>query len=111
MPNIGKRTIHKRHDRVCAQLHFNICKERGVKLNNKHWYDHVPKSVEISHEGKVTTLRNQQMQTDRTIPNNKPHIIIHDNKQGTCMLTDVVIPQNRNVIKKEAKKTLNTKTP
>jgi len=31
---------------VCAQLHFNICKEIGVKLDNKYWYDHVPKSVE-----------------------------------------------------------------
>ena len=23
----------KRHDRVCAQLHFNICKEAGVQLD------------------------------------------------------------------------------
>jgi hypothetical protein len=27
------------HDMVCAQVHFNL----GVKLDNKHWYDHVPK--------------------------------------------------------------------
>jgi hypothetical protein len=32
----------KRHDKVCAQLHFNMCKERGVKLDNEPWYDHVP---------------------------------------------------------------------
>ena len=50
------------------------------------------------------------MQTDRTIPNNKLDIIIRDNKQGTCMLIDAAFPGNRNVIKKEAKKTLNTKT-
>ena len=36
----------KRHDRVCAQLHFSICKETGVQLDKKHWYEHVPKSVE-----------------------------------------------------------------
>jgi hypothetical protein len=36
---------------MCAELHFNICKEIGVKLDNKHWYDHVPKSVETSHKG------------------------------------------------------------
>ena len=41
MPNTGKRTVHqknstskeqyiKRHDRVYAQLHFNICKKTGV---------------------------------------------------------------------------------
>jgi uncharacterized protein YdiU (UPF0061 family) len=26
----------------------------GVKLDNKQWYDRVPKSVETMHEGKVT---------------------------------------------------------
>ena len=76
----------------------------GVELDNKHWYDHVPKSVEKSHEGKVTILWNRQVRTYRTIPNNKPDIIIHDNKQGTCMLIDVAIPGDRNVIKKEAEK-------
>jgi hypothetical protein len=39
---------------MCSQLHFNICKERGVKLNNAHWYEHVPKPLEMSQEGRVT---------------------------------------------------------
>ena len=65
---------------MCAQLHFNIFKEIGIKLNNKHWYDHVPKSVKTSHEAKVTILWNQQVQTNRTIPNNKLDIIIRYNK-------------------------------
>jgi hypothetical protein len=69
----------------------------------------VPKSVKTSHEGKVTILWNQQVQTDRTIPNNKLDIIIHDNKQGTLMLTDVAIPGDRNVINKEAEKILKYK--
>ena len=47
---------------------------------------------------------NQQVQTDRTIPNNKPHIIIRDNEAGTCMLIDVAISGDRNVVKKEAEK-------
>ena len=45
----------------------------------KHWYEHVPKSVETIQAGKVTILWNQQVQTDRTIPNNKLDIIIRDN--------------------------------
>ena len=49
---------------------------------------------------------NQQIQTDRTIPNNKSDIIIRDNEKGTCMLIDVAIPGDRNVIKKEAEKIL-----
>jgi hypothetical protein len=49
------------------------------------------------------------VQTDRTIPNNKPDIIIHDNEKRTCMLLDVAIPGDRNVIKKEAEKILKYK--
>jgi len=53
----------------------------------------------------MTILWNQQIQTDRTIPN-KPYIIIRDNEKGTCMLIDGAISGDRNVIKKEAKKIL-----
>jgi hypothetical protein len=57
--------------------------------------DHVPKSFETSHEGKVTRLLNYQVRTDRTIPNNKPDTIIRDNEKVTCMLTDVTISGER----------------
>ena len=40
------------------------------------------------------------------IPNNKPYVIIRDNEKGTCMLIDVAISGDRNVIKKEAEKIL-----
>jgi hypothetical protein len=48
-------------------------------------------------------------QTDTTIPNNKPYIIIRDNENRTCMLIDVAIPGDRNVIKKETEKILKCK--
>jgi hypothetical protein len=91
---------------VCAQLHFHICKETGVNVDNEHWYDHVPKLVETIPEGKVIILWNHQVQTDRTIPNNEPDIIVPGNEKGTCMLIDVAISGNRNVIKKESVKIL-----
>jgi len=94
---------------VCAQLHFNICKETGIQLDKKHWYEHVPKSVETSQGGKVTLLWNQQVQTDRTIPNNKPDVIIRGNEKGICMLIDGAILGDRNVIKKETEKILKYK--
>ena len=40
------------------------------------------------------------------IPNNKLDIIIRDNEKGTCMLIDVAISGDRNLIKKEAEKIL-----
>jgi hypothetical protein len=69
-----------------------------VSNNNKQLtlYDHVPKPVETS----------KQVQTYRTISNNKPDIIIHDNKKGTCILIDFAISGDRNAINKEAEKVL-----
>ena len=78
-------------------------------MDKKHWYEHVPKSVETSQGGKVTILWNQQIQTDRTIPNNKPDIIMCDNEKGTCKSIDVAISGDRNVIKKETEKILKYK--
>jgi len=54
-------------------------------------------------------LWNQEVQTDRTIPDNKPDIIIHDNEKVIFMLIDVIISGDRNVTKKEAKKILKYK--
>jgi len=94
---------------VCAQLHFNVCKETGVQLHKKHWYELVPKSVETSQGGKVTILWNQQLQTDRTIPNNKPDIIIRDHGKGTCTLIEFATSGDINVFKKEADNILKHK--
>jgi hypothetical protein len=105
-PILAKGQYMKRHDTVSAQLHFNICKETGVQLDKTHWYENVPKSVEAS---RGTILWNQQVQTDRTIPNNKPDIVIRDNEKGTCTLIDVAIPGDRNVFQKEAEKILKYK--
>ena len=69
----------------------------------------VPKLEETSHKGKVTILWNQQVRTERTIPNNKPDIINRDNKQWTWMVIDVAISGDRNVIKKEAENILKYK--
>ena len=82
---------------------------KRIQLDKSHWYEHVPESVETGQGGKATMLWNQQVQTDRTIPSNKPDIIIRDNEKRTCMLIDVAISGDRNVIKKEAEKSLKYK--
>jgi len=100
MPNICKRTIHQKTRKSASSY------GQGLKLDHEHWYDHVPKSVERSREGKVNILWNQINRTNRTIPNNKPDTIIRDNEKGTYMLIEVVIYGDGNVIKKEAEKIL-----
>ena len=69
----------------------------------------MPKLVETSQEVKVIILLNQQVKNERTIPINKPDIIIRDYEKGTCMLIDVAISEDRNMIKKESEKILKYK--
>jgi hypothetical protein len=42
---MAKEQYKKKHDSVCAQLHFNVRNEMGVKLDNEQWHDHAPKLV------------------------------------------------------------------
>jgi len=49
------------------------------------------------------------VQTDRTVLNNEPDTIIHENEQGPHLLLDVAISGDRNVIKKELGKVLQYK--
>ena len=69
----------------------------------------MPKSVETSREGNAITLMNLQAKTDRDIPNNKSNIRIRNNEKGTCVLIDVEISGDRNVIKKDVKEILKYK--
>jgi len=48
---MAKKQCIKRHDRVCAQLHFNTCKETVGKAGKERWYEHIPILVETSPEG------------------------------------------------------------
>jgi hypothetical protein len=52
----------------------------------------------------VTVLRNQE--TDRAVANNKPDIIIRDNKRRTFKLIDVAISWDRSVIRNDTEKIL-----
>jgi hypothetical protein len=52
----------------------------------------------------------QQVQTNRTIPNNKPDIVTRDNEKGTCTYVDRCRNLgDRNVIQKETEKILKYK--
>jgi len=68
VPSAGKMSglRIKRH-----QLHFNVCRETGMKLSEEHLYGNIPISVQKSDEGTVTILWKQQVQTDRINASNR----------------------------------------
>jgi hypothetical protein len=65
-PILAPEQYVKSSDRVCAQKRCNVCKEIGVKLDNKQCaMYHVTKSVGTSHGGTATILWNEQLRTDK----------------------------------------------
>jgi hypothetical protein len=79
--NRAKNEYLMRHDKVCAHLHYSICKALGIETTDK-WYTHMPEPV--YGQEKVTVLWNQAVHTDRKVTANRP-----DYKQEReAMLTD-----------------------
>lgn len=100
-PILANREYIERHDAVGSHLHWNICKHYNIDTCEK-WYEHKPDPVTESAD--VTIIWNTQIQTDRCVPANKPDIIIKNKKEKTCIIIDVAIPSDYNIVQKEAEK-------
>jgi hypothetical protein len=57
----------------------------------------------------ITVLWRQGIQTDREVLSNRPDIIFKNMKDKICLLIDVAIPSDRNVIQKESENKLKYK--
>jgi hypothetical protein len=74
----------------------------------ENWYSHIPKSPS-EHEGATAGLLwNDGVQTDRPALANRPDIIVK-NKDRICLLIDVAMPSDMNVLQKEAENKLKYK--
>jgi hypothetical protein len=105
-PIMAKNEYLMRHDNVGAHLHYSICKALSIKMTDK-WHTRTPKPV-CEHED-MSVLWNQRVHTDREVAANRPDIIIKNKKEKTCIVTQVTIPADRNVMQKEAEKKLKYK--
>ena len=52
----------------------------------------------------VTLLWYQAAHTEREVTENRPDIIIKNKQETACILTDVAIPADRNVLQKEVER-------
>jgi hypothetical protein len=100
-PILAKSEYIIRHDEVCANLHYSVCKTLGTETT-ENWYPHIPKAVCQNED--ITVLWNQGVQTDREVLENRLDILIKSNKDKIYLLVDVAIQSDRNVIQESEKK-------
>lgn len=108
-PVLAKKEYIERHDRVGTQVHFQLCKELGVKVGTEKWYQHQPERVMNSEDGKVTIIWDTQVRTDRNVGSNRPDIIVKQRGKET-LLIDIAVPMDRNVNDKIGEKLLKYKS-
>jgi hypothetical protein len=99
-PILAKNEYIIRHDKVCTHLHYSICKTLGIETT-ENWYSHIPKSV-CEHED-IIVLWNRGVQTDREVLAHRLDMILNK-KDKICLLINVLIPSDRNVVQKESEK-------
>lgn len=107
-PILASKEYIERHNKVAQTLHYNICKHYKINVEEA-WYKHQPKRVENSEEENVVVLWDTQIQTDRTVGGNKPDIVIKNLAKKVCIIIDVAVPHDGNIIEKEAEKRLKYK--
>ena len=92
-PELAKTKYLHRHDKAASYLHWNICKELNINVEEK-WYEHEPQTV--TERDNITILWDMPIQTDREIKANRPDIVIKDQQEKSCLLIDMSIPTEKN---------------
>ncbi|KAI5751771.1 hypothetical protein M8J77_010707 [Diaphorina citri] len=105
---LAKHEYILRHNKICAYVHWCLCKKYKIPDTSTRWYEHEPKPVVTNEE--ITIIYDQQIHTDRTVPANKPDIVVKNVKDKKCVLIDVSVPCDANLISKEAEKKLKYRT-
>jgi hypothetical protein len=87
-----------RHNKVAGYIHWIICKHTWLQVTDKY-YEHVTeRDINVNS---ITITWAVLLITDRTITANRPHIVLHDKMQKTCLLTNISIPDDSSINTKE----------
>ena len=97
---VGTKYVN-RHNKVGAYIHWNLLKDRGIKVCDE-WFRHVPeKTVEC---GDTIIMWDSPITTDKKVCANRPDITIHFKKERKVLFVDFSVPYDTNIVTKTAEK-------
>ena len=99
-PNLTEIQYRKRDDKVAKKIHWLLCKRFDLEFDHK-WYNQVPDSV-LENEGR-RILWDFSIQTDKIIEHRLPDIVCLEKIAKSCLIIDIAIPEDQNIIVKEQK--------
>ena len=98
---LAQKEYKRRHDKVCLNLHWILCKKYGLDVEEK-WYQHKPEAVMQNEFVKI--LWDFMIQCDRVIEHRKPDIVVVEKQTSKCSIIDVANPGDHNIMKKKVEK-------
>ena len=96
----------QRHNKVAGYIHWRICKSLNLPVTEKY-YMHEPEKVTKVEDNVI--MWDKTILTDRTILANRPDLVILNKNEKNCLIVDVAVPDDVNVLKKETEKRLKYK--
>ena len=98
---LAQNEYKHRHDKICSNVHWNLCKKFGFDFSDK-WYQH--RIDKVLESEKVKILWDFDMQTDRVIEHRRPDILLINKETNECFIIDIAVPADYNIDKKEFEK-------
>jgi hypothetical protein len=101
---LAQREYKRRHDKVCLNLHWGLCRKYGLKVSD-NWYQHQPEGVMENEDCKI--LWDFMIQCDRYVEHRRPDIVVINKRTNECQLIDVACPSDLNLVGKRNEKFRN----
>ena len=98
---LAQKEYKRRHDKVCLNIHWALCKKYGVKVCES-WYKHKVESVIENDIVKI--LWDICIQVDRQIEHQRSDIVVMEKNTKKCLIIDVESPVVNNRILKRNEK-------
>ena len=98
---LAQKEYKRRHDKMCLNIHWALCKKYGVKVCQRK-YKHKVDSVIENDIAKI--LWDVCIQVDRQIEHRRPVIVVVEKNTNKCLIIDVACPVDNNLIFKRNQK-------
>ena len=86
---LAQKEYKRRHDKVCLNIHWALCKKYGVKVCER-WYEHKIESVIENDIMKI--LWDVCIQMDRQIEHQRQDIVVMEKNTKRCLIIHVACP-------------------
>ena len=98
---LAQKEYKRRHDNVAKKVHWDICKKNRLEHGEK-WYGHALEKAVENEEIKV--LWDINIYCDNLIEARRPDLIVIDKTEQKRIITDIAVPADVSVEKKEKEK-------